>query len=68
MSEPYLPVPPPEDNSTWEPEPARCMECGSIVDVIRKGDRTFGFCSADGEVDIFYSTGVSQVPEKGDAA
>lgn len=49
MSEPYVPVPPPERNSYWNPEPARCIECGSIVDV-RRGPEW-----DDGEPDAYCS-------------
>lgn len=62
--EPYAPVPPPEENDHWEPVAARCLECGSVVDVIHEKTRTYGVCAADGEVDFFYPTGNSQVAEK----
>jgi hypothetical protein len=31
MSEPWMPVPPPEGNPYWDPAPARCPECGVII-------------------------------------
>jgi hypothetical protein len=32
MSEAYVPVPDPEPDSNWDPHPARCPECSTIID------------------------------------
>lgn len=66
MSEPYLPVPPPEDNSNWNPEPARCEVCGNIVDVRHHEggawEHEMGYCSTHGLVRTVYA-GDSQPTE-----
>lgn len=55
MSEPFLPVPPVEPNDYWEPEPARCIECGSIVDPRpQPSGELLGWCSTHGLVDVIY--------------
>lgn len=50
MSEPLLPVPPPEPDSNWDPEPARC-ECGEIIAVRPDGK---GWCQFHGMVTPVY--------------
>lgn len=59
MSEPHVPEPAPEKNSNWDPEPARCWICNSIVDVRYEagafGPRARGFCSTHGLVEVKYA-------------
>lgn len=31
MAEPYLPVPPPEQDSNWDPSPALCPQCWVVL-------------------------------------
>lgn len=49
MSEPLLPVPPPEPESNWEPNPMRCPQCGEILDPRGWGK---GWCQFHGIVKI----------------
>lgn len=56
MPEPYLPVPEPEDGY-WNPNPARCPECRSIIDAhpsSRKDGRWEGWCQFHGTVIAHY--------------
>jgi hypothetical protein len=68
MSEPYLPVPPPEGQSYWDPEPPRCSieGCREIVDVRHAEggawEHEMGYCQFHGLVPTEYG-GDSQVPE-----
>lgn len=66
MTEAWLYEPPPEENDHWEPEPARCAECGSIVDARPNDDGEWeGFCSFHGTLmPVVYRS--SQEPEKDD--
>lgn len=53
MSEAHLPLPDPEPGSYWDPEPARCSECGVIIDAhpaSREDGRWMGWCPKHGEV------------------
>lgn len=66
MSEPYLPVPDPEPNSYWDPEPPHCPECGVIIDArptSRKDGSWEGTCERHGTVVASFYGGDSQTPE-----
>jgi hypothetical protein len=52
MSEPLLPVPPPEDDGYHDPHPGRCPICRTILDVKPNGT---GRCPEHGEVLAAYS-------------
>lgn len=55
MSEPLLPLPPPEGGEYWDPAPARCEECGSILQNLRpvEGEWT-GWCPTHDRVPPYY--------------
>lgn len=53
MSEPLLPVPPPEPDGFWDPLPGRCPECGQIIDVHPDGK---GRCQLHGMVAAVYGS------------
>lgn len=53
MSEPLLPVPTPEDNSHWDTMPARCPQCGGIIDDRVRGDGK-AWCQFHGLVTPIY--------------
>ena len=60
MPEPFLPVPGPEPHSTWDPKPARCPECGVIIDAhpaSRWDDKWEGWCPEHGTVVAVYRDG-----------
>ena len=68
MSEPFLPVPPPERGSYWNPAPARCPECRAIVQnphsASRKNARWEGWCPTHGTVQIVYPSQESEIDRK----
>ena len=67
MSEQWLPLPAPEWNPHWEPLPARCPQCGSIVDVrpaSRADGQWEGYCPSHGMVVATYPE--TPNPEKGE--
>ena len=69
MTESWLPLPAPGWNDHWEPLPARCGECGGIVDVrpASRGDGQWeGFCPTHGLVPTTYRD--SPNPEKEEEA
>ena len=52
-----MPLPPPEPGSHWDPEPARCGECGNIITAhpaSRADGRWMGWCPTHGEVVATY--------------
>lgn len=66
MSEPYLPLPDPEPDPYWDPHPARCPECGVIIDAhpaSRKDGRWEGWCSRHGTVVATYVSQDSEIPK-----
>lgn len=68
MSEPHLPVPAPQWNDHWDPLPARCPQCGGIVDVrpaSRADGQWEGYCPTHGTVVTVYPD--SPNSEKGDS-
>lgn len=68
MSEPWIPLPDPEPNPYWDPMPARCPECGTIIDAhpaSRKDGRWEGWCPKHGQVVPVYRD-TSQDSEIGD--
>lgn len=49
MSEPYLPVPPPEEDGYHDPMPPLCSECGAILrDTRYSGPSLVGICERHG--------------------
>lgn len=62
MSEAYLPVPDPEPLGSWDPQPARCPECGEIIDAhpaSRKDGHWEGWCQFHGTVVAVYRNSIS---------
>ena len=56
MSEAHLPVPDPEPEGSWNPQPARC-HCGEIIDAhpaSRKDEQWEGWCQFHGNVVAVY--------------
>jgi hypothetical protein len=69
MSEPWIPQPPPEEHSHWDPTPARCPECGRIIDAwpaSRADGRWEGKCPQHGIVPAFYTNGEPEDEEEHD--
>lgn len=68
MSEPWIPLPDPESNPYFDPTPARCPECGSIIDAhpaSRKDGRWEGWCPRHGTVVAAYRISqISEIPTK----
>lgn len=70
MSEPAIPLPAPERDSFWNPEPARCSEkgCNQIIDAhpaSRADNRWEGWCQSHGIVLARYpSTQKSEYDEE----
>jgi hypothetical protein len=65
MSEPFLPVPPPERNDEyWDPEPPRCPECGDILGTLEDDEGVaVGRCQFHGMVEPVYSDSQSENEE-----
>lgn len=51
MREPYVPEPAPEPDPYWDPHPARCPDCRTILQM--KGDGQ-GWCPEHGTVTAKY--------------
>lgn len=57
MSEQWLPLPAPSWDDHWEPSPARCGQCGAIIDAhpaSRADGRWEGLCHKHGVVPATY--------------
>lgn len=55
MSEPLMPVPPHGENEYWDPAPARCEECGVILQDFRQIDGEWvGWCPTHNRVPLYY--------------
>lgn len=67
MSEPYLPVPPPERDPYWDPAPARCPECRAIIDAhpASRADGSWeGWCPTHGTVIATYLSQDSEIADQ----
>lgn len=70
MSEPYMPVPEPESQSNWDPEPARCSVegCRVILQNPHPANRLDGewegWCPAHGTVICLYPSQVSEMEDE----
>jgi uncharacterized radical SAM superfamily Fe-S cluster-containing enzyme len=67
MSEAYVPVPDPEPDSNWDPHPARCPECSTIIDAhpaSRKDSQWEGHCPEHGIVVATYRISDSEMPDE----
>lgn len=70
MSEPYMPEPGPESGSNWDPTPARCEECGAILQsphpAARRDGSWEGWCPQHGDVPCFYPSQSSEIDDDRD--